>query len=366
LESFAGGSGTPAIGLSNKLRKPFGAADDEDDAEQEDDGHESAELETQDLPTDEDTQDPRFHPQAVSSGEEDEETIFSARARLFVFIQDGDKKSWKERGVGLLKLNVPKASSNDAGKKARLLMRAEGSQRLVLNTPITKDFKFGTVTGDKPTSASNMFLGTLPGQAELLSMQLKVLSSNLIAPNLQTQPLSLQNYTFEFMDEILTEHRQSPPTVKNSGNESAMSSPPSSESSENHFTTLKPQEKTSLEKNQDFWEIVHEVQSQLIEVTQPTPTIAENLNPVPSNQQVLDSTAIPAVPSQAVAAPTVPSQTDPSDPPQQTQRRRRPRKNWKQPNEPLRRSKRPHKLSLKGRESQEYLQRTAKRVAKKR
>src|SRR6266480_1563279 len=69
LESFAGGSRLPAIGLGDKPRKPFGAADDEDDAEQEDDGQETAEFETQDPPTDDGTQDPRFHPQAVSSGE---------------------------------------------------------------------------------------------------------------------------------------------------------------------------------------------------------------------------------------------------------------------------------------------------------
>lgn len=279
LESFAGGSGLPAIGLGNKSRKPFGAADDEDDADQEDEGQDSTELETPELPTDENTQDPRFHPQALSSGEEDEETIFSARAKLFVFIQDGDKKSWKERGVGVLKLNVPKASSDDVGKKARLLMRAEGSQRLVLNTPITKDFKFGTVTGDKPTSASNMFLGTLPGQTELLSMQLKVLSSNLIAPIFHTQQLLPNSCTSEFMHEKLTGHRQSTPTMKNSGSESAKSKS-LGKISENHFTRLKPKEKTSLQTNLDLWEIVHEVQSQVIEITQPTPTIAENFNPV--------------------------------------------------------------------------------------
>lgn len=365
LESFAGSSGLSITGLGNKPKKSFGAADDDNDADQDYEEQESAELETQDLPTDDDAQDPRFHPQAISSGEEDEETIFSARAKLFVFIQDSDKKSWKERGVGLLKLNVPKASSNDAGKKPRLLMRAEGSQRLVLNTPITKDFKFGTVKGDKPTGASNMFLGTLPGQTELLSMQVKVFSSNLITPSFQyfhTQHSINQDCTNELMHENLTGYRRSPPIVKNSGSASTKSKPPSSRTSENYFATLKPQEgqgKTSLEKNQVLWEKVHEVQSQVIEFSQPAPTMPENPSPVASNQQAPDSTATLAIPSQAVSAPIIPS---PTGPPHQTQRRRRNRRNWQQPNEPLRRSKRPRKLSLKGQESNEYLQRTMKRT----
>jgi len=263
----------------------------------------------------------------------------------------------------LLKVNVPKVSSDDAGKKARLLMRAEGSQRLVLNTPITRDFKFGTVTGDKPTTASNMFLGTLPGQTELLSMQLKVYSSNLISPISFTQQLFPQDYTFDLMEEILTGHRRNPSTAKNSGSESTRSRSPSSETSENDFATLISRERTILEMNQDAWEAVIGAQNEVIEFTQPSPAMTNDTNPITSNQQALDSTVTLTAPSQDVDAPIVSSQTDP---PQQTQRRRRNRKNWQQPNEPLRRSKRSHKLSLKGQESNEYLQRTAKRVTKRR
>lgn len=47
---------------------------------------------------------------AVSTGEEDEETIFSNRVKLYVMEGDG---AWKERGVGMLKLNV-KASDGSS------------------------------------------------------------------------------------------------------------------------------------------------------------------------------------------------------------------------------------------------------------
>jgi len=51
----------------------------------------------------------------VHTGEEDEETIYQTRAKLYVMQSDG---GWKERGVGTLRLNV-RASD---GKGARLGM----------------------------------------------------------------------------------------------------------------------------------------------------------------------------------------------------------------------------------------------------
>lgn len=49
----------------------------------------------------------------VHTGEEDEETIYQTRTKLYVMQDDG---GWRERGVGTLKLNV-RASD---GKGARL------------------------------------------------------------------------------------------------------------------------------------------------------------------------------------------------------------------------------------------------------
>ncbi|XP_022109407.1 ran-binding protein 3-like isoform X2 [Acanthaster planci] len=69
------------------------------------------------------------------TGEEDEENVFQAQCKLFVF--DAEKHSWQERGRGLLRLNdqVP-ASSEQSSLQSRLVMRTQGSLRVVLNTKI--------------------------------------------------------------------------------------------------------------------------------------------------------------------------------------------------------------------------------------
>jgi len=47
---------------------------------------------------------------AVMTGEEDEDTIYSVRGKLFSL----DDNSWKERGTGLLKLNVKREDGTGA------------------------------------------------------------------------------------------------------------------------------------------------------------------------------------------------------------------------------------------------------------
>lgn len=90
---------------------------------------------------------------AVATGEEDERTVHSLRAKLYTMTKEGSKDgSWKERGTGTLRVLVPKdhrssssshhhlgRSSRPGGapssppKAARLVMRAEGVLRLILN-----------------------------------------------------------------------------------------------------------------------------------------------------------------------------------------------------------------------------------------
>lgn len=79
-----------------------------------------------------------FHTKEILTGEEEEETIFSARGKLFTF----DQNEWKERGVGTLKLN-----RNKLKETCRLLMRTDGSHRLILNAIVFKDFSFELVNG---------------------------------------------------------------------------------------------------------------------------------------------------------------------------------------------------------------------------
>lgn len=151
----------------------------------------------------------------VETGEENEQTVFSGRAKLYFF----DNKEWKERGVGVLKLNVPQHSAqsplgsqenpvdleaatqgdtsensiliDDEGEdeeddnqppdtetskpKARFIMRADGSHRLIINSPLLSQFPFGEdAQGTRPSGAMLMFHGILEGNPKPQMLRLKV------------------------------------------------------------------------------------------------------------------------------------------------------------------------------------------------
>ncbi|CBQ68568.1 related to YRB2-Ran-GTPase-binding protein involved in nuclear protein export [Sporisorium reilianum SRZ2] len=72
----------------------------------------------------------------TKTGEEDEKSIHSIRAKLYTMAPD---QSWKERGTGTLRVNVPKLSSDK--RPARLVMRADGILRVILNVPLFKGMK---------------------------------------------------------------------------------------------------------------------------------------------------------------------------------------------------------------------------------
>ncbi|SNX85784.1 related to YRB2 - Ran-GTPase-binding protein involved in nuclear protein export [Melanopsichium pennsylvanicum] len=72
----------------------------------------------------------------AKTGEEDEESIHSIRAKLYTMAED---QSWKERGTGTLRVNVPKQSLDK--RTARLVMRADGVLRVILNVSLFKGMK---------------------------------------------------------------------------------------------------------------------------------------------------------------------------------------------------------------------------------
>ncbi|XP_041055425.1 E3 SUMO-protein ligase RanBP2 isoform X2 [Carcharodon carcharias] len=78
----------------------------------------------------------------VKTGEEDEEVLFSNRAKLFRF--DTETKEWKERGIGHVKLLQHRASG-----KIRLLMRRDQVLKICANHYITADMKL------KPNAGSD-------------------------------------------------------------------------------------------------------------------------------------------------------------------------------------------------------------------
>ncbi|KAL4658854.1 ran-binding protein 3-like [Arapaima gigas] len=69
----------------------------------------------------------------VITGEESESNVLQIQCKLFVF--DKMSQSWVERGRGLLRLN-DMASTEDGTLQSRLVMRTQGSLRLILNTKL--------------------------------------------------------------------------------------------------------------------------------------------------------------------------------------------------------------------------------------
>ena len=133
----------------------------------------------------------------METGEEHETIEFSCRAKLYNFVTSSDrpdKKEWKERGAGVLKLNVSNSPVVADGEekdpaasllKARLVMRADGSHRLILNTPVKKEIKFGSVAGDAPQGGLVYFMGSV-GDGGLQLLLLKVCRPSLPPESITT------------------------------------------------------------------------------------------------------------------------------------------------------------------------------------
>lgn len=79
---------------------------------------------------------------------------WTGRAKLYTMEGEGKERAWKERGVGNIKLNVTK----EEPKKARFVLRADGTHRLILNAAITKTMVFGQDSeGSKPKDGRLLF-----------------------------------------------------------------------------------------------------------------------------------------------------------------------------------------------------------------
>ncbi len=184
LTSFASGKPSSLLANSSKPMKTFGAAgrDEEDDGE--DGGEEDDESGFRSpLSQESDKQDERFYHQEVDTGEEGEKKEVACRAKLYNFVPGPDgKKEWKERGIGNLTLNCrwPAEDEEDAKPSVRLLMRADGSHNVALNSPVKKELKFGALDGGKPGGSFLFFAGVVDGKAELVPLMFKVSFSALL------------------------------------------------------------------------------------------------------------------------------------------------------------------------------------------
>ncbi|KAG7802964.1 hypothetical protein KL944_001856 [Ogataea haglerorum] len=74
--------------------------------------------------------------QEVKSGEEEEETLFQVKAKLYHMDLTNVSEGWREKGVGILKVN--RFIYPTKHYHARLVMRQDGILKLILNVPIVK------------------------------------------------------------------------------------------------------------------------------------------------------------------------------------------------------------------------------------
>ena len=95
-----------------KKVRPVNYADDADDAE-EDDKEGNVILEQEEWKSAAELE--PWDPESLKTGEEDEINLFSTRCKLFNWIDDKESQgSWKERGLGMLKLNVANSNTSSA------------------------------------------------------------------------------------------------------------------------------------------------------------------------------------------------------------------------------------------------------------
>lgn len=113
---------------------------------------------------------PSMQEVAVETGEENERVVFNADSILFEFI-DG---SWKERGKGELKVNVPTSGTG----RPRILMRARGNYRLILNASLYPDMKLTNM--DKKGITFACVNSTSEGKDGLSTFALKFKDASIV------------------------------------------------------------------------------------------------------------------------------------------------------------------------------------------
>ncbi|KAK0735919.1 hypothetical protein B0T21DRAFT_289846 [Apiosordaria backusii] len=194
---------------SGKPAKPFGAPEsDAEDEDKEEDGEEEngegagADGEEESKGDEEKEESERkrlkLHKIVVDDGESSEVTLFSQRAKMYV-MEKG--VGWKERGAGMLKVNVPRATvefeddgspdatSFDASvlddkdysgpKNVRLIMRQDHTLRVILNTIVLPAMQFKIEK--KLKAATVLFTAFENGEAQLVQMKLSNANADLFS-----------------------------------------------------------------------------------------------------------------------------------------------------------------------------------------
>lgn len=177
LSTFGGGGSI--TGLKQKAAPEFGAAETQADSDNDDeeDGDDNKDNEQPDEQSERRASQPLLSATGPpETGEENEDTKWTGRAKLYAFVNHDGKKSWQERGKGPLKLNV----TREGPHKARFVLRADGTHRLLLNAAITTHMKIGDASGNEPKDGRLLFNApTATGEVDTLMLSVRTRQSLL-------------------------------------------------------------------------------------------------------------------------------------------------------------------------------------------
>jgi len=101
----------------------------------------------------------------VETGEENEQAVFTADSAIYEYLDGG----WKERGRGELKLNIPVTG----GERSRLVMRAKGNYRLILNASLYDDMTLKDMDKKGVTFACINSIGESPSALTTFALKFK-------------------------------------------------------------------------------------------------------------------------------------------------------------------------------------------------
>ncbi|VVT50836.1 uncharacterized protein SAPINGB_P002896 [Magnusiomyces paraingens] len=144
---------------------PWADTDEKDEEKSKDEGSTSTSISTNGIGSSKDVVDQYaqvsvpLEQKKVETGEEYEESKFSCRAKLYALDITNSSEGWKERGVGPLHVNSVKKEFEDQFEnktKARVVMRADGILKVILNVPLSKSTE--VFAGMKSSLASENFV----------------------------------------------------------------------------------------------------------------------------------------------------------------------------------------------------------------
>ncbi|CAB4252245.1 similar to Saccharomyces cerevisiae YIL063C YRB2 Protein of unknown function involved in nuclear processes of the Ran-GTPase cycle [Maudiozyma barnettii] len=128
---FSFGSGFGVLKTDNESETKNSEKDKKEETSSKDSEDNSQDDSKKDQVNTENDEKVQLHKQDVKSGEELEETLIQANAKLYQLVDM--KTGWKERGTGVIKVN--KDSKND---KYRIIMRTRTILKVILNLPLVK------------------------------------------------------------------------------------------------------------------------------------------------------------------------------------------------------------------------------------